>query len=119
MEHEASIKIKEFSGLMEDFPAWRRQFKNAMVIANLQEIVGEAAPVVPQDVGEQGKLARKQARVYAHLLNAMDAKNAEYVENHAREGSGFEAWTAINAKYDLKDVFTIGRVRNELELMEL
>jgi gag-polypeptide of LTR copia-type len=119
MEPETNIKVKEFSGNSEDFHSWSRQFRNAMVIANLQEIIGNVAPVVPADEGPKAVLARKQARVYSYIMMNMDSKTAEFLENHSTEFNGYEAWTALKGRFTFADVFTIGKVRSQLENIEL
>ena len=48
MTQEINTKIDKFSGKEEDFPEWRRNFRNAMNIANLQDMLAAVAPVAPQ-----------------------------------------------------------------------
>ena len=120
MEPERNPKIEPFSGKAEDFISWRNKFRLAMLLADCSDIVAPGVdPVEPADVDEKRAFNRRKNRVFAYLVMAMDKETATYIEHNATLNDGRDAWNKFLAKYKQDDVFSIRKVREQLENIKL
>jgi arabinogalactan endo-1,4-beta-galactosidase len=115
---EEEIKVKKFSGELEDYPTWKREFTNKMGIKDLADFMLDPHPNPPSKqatADEKEAHNKKMKKLYNYIMIALDDKTAEAIEASAvRPGDGLGAWKAVLAKFERKDSLRMASLRAEL-----
>src|SRR5258708_33846932 len=115
------VKFNKFSGQTEDYPRWKRDFTNSMVIKELGHIVlSKKDPKPDNDETEEVKrnYGRQNAKFYAYLCLSLDEKNAELIDSKC-DNDGYFTWTTLRGLYERKDLLRMANLRIELANTQL
>ena len=118
------IKLPKFSEKVEDFTSWRREFKNTMVVLDLDSLLEKDSQVALKNLVDTYRMtdeegARLNSKFFSILSLSMDPETAETIENTKCNGNGIMAWKVILQIYESKNLLRMSHLRHKLSMTTL
>ena len=97
-----TFKLRKFSGKIEDYQSWQRDFVAVMRFKGLLYIIKADQEPTPNDDSKKEEYKERNGTLYSYLVLSLDDTNARSIEIDCYE-NGWKAWRKITSKYQRRD----------------